>query len=151
MPNYTAHRTGDYTGDPRKRALGWMSFLSSTMVLAEWTPVGDVDPHGTDHLLLQVDGVAHADRSNRRAQTITVAVGHVPRVCAIYIPAQVDYDGLYDPTGGDPLAENCYLRVPIFGAVILLGVGNIGQLSGVNASQLREGNRSLLSAGMGVN
>ena len=151
MSNYTAHRTGDYIGDPRKRARGWMSFLSDTMILVEWTPIGDVDPHGTDHLLLQIDGVAHADRSNRQAQTITVVAGHVPHVCAIYIPVQVDYDGLYDPTGGDPLAENCYLRVPIFGAVILLAIGNVGQLSGVNASQLREGNRSLLRAGMGVN
>ena len=139
----TTHRTGDYVGPPANRAKGLLYWTDTThtQMQAFWIPTPPVDPRHTDHLLLYVDGMQDADRTNRTSQIFAVPTpGVVPNVAAIYTPEQCDYDNAYDPIGSDPSAVNCVLAVTevLVLLMLLLSRGNKSKLRRLNELLLAE-------------
>jgi hypothetical protein len=149
VPNYTAHRTGDYVGDPTKRARGRITRVSIGVWLAEWAPtLSLIDALGTDHALVYLDGNLQSDRTNKRS--FTFSSESLPKVCVIYVPDFADFDGLYDPIGSNPLAENCFILPLPMPLTSTLSPGNSSSLAIGRASSLGRGNRSSLLIGAGI-
>jgi hypothetical protein len=142
-----ARRPGDYSGDPTKRARGFLRWVdkAQTQITVVWQPAEGVDPFNLDHVILYVNGVADANRANRTSQIITAPeVGVLPHVCAVYVPEVCDYDNAYDPIGGNPAAQNCFLV--ILGVVsMVLNKGFSMDLRGHKCLRLNPGFQLVIS------
>lgn len=99
-------RAGDFAGDPlvwvASYLLSWAN-AAQTRMRVQWTADASL-PAGSTWILC-VDGVAVSHTAALSLEFDVTVPGAIPDIALVAVPEGVDADELYDPLGGDALAN----------------------------------------------